>query len=740
VIRRSTPVLLLVLCTLWVHAASLFGNARLTAHHDNLDGAAPLRIEAARQWKSGHVPLWNPYKRAGMPLAADTTAAALYPGNAPFLFEAHAPAKAAQPAVPSRAPSAGDAPVFRTMDIVAAMHALFFLRAMALDAASSVLGALVYACSGTMGWFAAWYVQIQNSAAWLPFILLAVHRASTSWQHARYRVGFESGSSTFSRSRSPVGWIGAGAAGVALQWLAGFPETSVYTGVLAAGYATTLVDRDVRWRPIASVTAIYAAGLLLAAVQLVPALELASLSRRPAALSLEAFQSLPARASMVAGWLVPSWTPGLEFPPAAAAHFGVPAVLAALFAIVRREHGWVFFSVVLAIAFALSLGDATPLSAWLWHVPGIHAFRHPFKHLFELSFAMSVLAALGAAGFRADRHGSRGSLVLVVVAVVVSALSLGINQSALVHGNPASVDISGRMPEIATVLDKDWRVFTARHFFQKRDPAFLLGDYPTGFGIPAVHGAGPFLWSALADATGMVEEETSMRRGLLGPRDRTLALLSSRYVLQTMRGNEWFPAVDAATYRSLATAPGVHVMQRQDALPRVRLVAEARCADAAEVASSLERGEPDPARTALVDCSDGGETVDGPFVTDAASEGAATGRAAVRITAERAGHLELETNLPRGSAGFLVVSQSALPGWRAWANGSRVPIRRVHGLVQGLELPPGTTTVELDYLPRSFVAGATITLLTLAALLFAKFGHLVRRREMLTMDGEESRP
>ena len=84
--RHFLPIAVLTACVLAVHAPAMVRGQHLTAHHDNLDGAAPLRIEAARQWNSGHVPLWNPYKRVGMPLAADTTAGALYPGNLPFLW------------------------------------------------------------------------------------------------------------------------------------------------------------------------------------------------------------------------------------------------------------------------------------------------------------------------------------------------------------------------------------------------------------------------------------------------------------------------------------------------------------------------------------------------------------------------------------------------------------------------------------------------------------------------------
>src|SRR5688572_5957352 len=149
-------VSVLAACVLWVYSPGLTGAARLTAHHDNLDGAAPLRVEAARQWRNEGVPLWNPWKRAGMPLLADTTAGALYPGNAPFLF---ADAVSAD----------GDSAVFRALDRVATINAVLggvfmylFLRALGLAPLAGLFGGIVFACGGTMVWFAAWYIQIQS--------------------------------------------------------------------------------------------------------------------------------------------------------------------------------------------------------------------------------------------------------------------------------------------------------------------------------------------------------------------------------------------------------------------------------------------------------------------------------------------------------------------------------------------------------------------------------------------------
>jgi hypothetical protein len=705
--QELAAVLALVACISWVHAPTLTSSAHLTAHHDNLDGAAPLRLEAARQWKSGQLPLWNPYKRTGMPLLADTTAGAIYPGNFPFLFVKSPDGDTIKPADTQTAASTADSPVFRAMDEVAALHAVLaglfmylFLRVIALGAAASVLGAVVFACSGTMGWFAAWYIQIQNSVVWLPLILAAVHKVGTG-------------------CRYPAAWVSLGAAAVALQFFAGFPETSFYSALIAIGYALSLMRRDRRWQPPLAVASIYGAGLLLAAVQLFPALQLEALSRRPGTLSLEAFQSLPASASMVWSWMTASPPPGIEFPPLAAYHFGIAAVAAAAIGLVGTFRRSAFFVVVLAIGFVLSLGAATPVSGWFHALPGFGAFRHPFKHLFEVSFAMAALAALGADTLVRRRPSSRWPQAVVVVAIVVSSFSLRSNQAILIAANPAGVDTSGNRPDVLSRIEPGWRVLTPRRFFQKRDPDFLLGDYPSEFGVPAVHGAGPFLWGPLADATGMVEEETTFRRGFFDARDRTLALLSCRYVMQTSQDGKFLPVLDPATWSPVVETADARLVERKDALPRIRFVSAVRCSDTATIATTLSGGSVDPGDVALVDCSrerPSSEALPAPSSTT------------VRIANESPGHLELVTEVPTGGRAFVVVGQADYPGWQASIDGLATPIYRVHGLVQGVEVPGLTSRLHLSYMPLSFVIGAVTSAATAIVLLVASLVALVPRR------------
>jgi hypothetical protein len=451
------------------------------------------------------------------------------------------------------------------------------------------------------------------------------------------------------------------------------------------------------------------------------ALELEALSRRPGEISLEIFQSLPASASMVVGWAFPSTSSGMEFPPTAAYHFGAAAVLAVILGFSSLSRRSLFFGALLVVGFALSLGAATPVSGWAHQLPGLSAFRHPFKHLFEVSLAMSVLAALGAQRLIQWRRGARWPRVVVAAAVVACCLSLRVNQGSLVAGNPASVEIAGQRPGIIDQMEAGWRVLTPRQYFQKRDPDFLLGDYPSQFAVPALHGAGPYLWKELADATGMVEEETTFRHGLFDAADRTLALLSCRYLIQTRHDDKFYPSLDASAYRVVARSDETRLMERQDALARIRFVGDVRCSDSQTIATALHGGSVDPGEIALMDCSKGPRPP--TALTDVTSLKAA-------IVADRPGYLEIATKVPSDGHAFLVVSQADYPGWEARTDGAPVEIRRVHGLVQGIEVPGGTSRVELSYWPRSFRIGATtsaISILVLLAMALAS-ARCTRRR------------
>jgi len=62
--------------------------------------------------------------------------------------------------------------------------------------------------------------------------------------------------------------------------------------------------------------------------------------------------------------------------------------------------------------------------------------------------------------------------------------------------------------------------------------------------------------------------------------------------------------------------------------------------------------------------------------------------------------------------GVLVHSANYSEGWRAFVDGAPAPLWRVDGLVQGVRVSAGRHEVRLEYLPKAFVLGAAISLLS----------------------------
>jgi hypothetical protein len=103
----------------------------------------------------------------------------------------------------------------------------------------------------------------------------------------------------------------------------------------------------------------------------------------------------------------------------------------------------------------------------------------------------------------------------------------------------------------------------------------------------------------------------------------------------------------------------------------------------------------------------------------------------VAVQAYTPGAIRLQTTAARPA--LLVVAETLAPGWRATLDGQAVPIWRANYLSQGVVVPAGTHTVELDYLPDSVLIGAAIS----GSALFVGLGLMVitRRRRKGNVNG-----
>jgi hypothetical protein len=78
--------------------------------------------------------------------------------------------------------------------------------------------------------------------------------------------------------------------------------------------------------------------------------------------------------------------------------------------------------------------------------------------------------------------------------------------------------------------------------------------------------------------------------------------------------------------------------------------------------------------------------------------------------------------------GWIVASQSAWKGWRAYIDGRRVQTRYANHAFVGVFVPKGRHAVKLQYLPESFTRGRNISFTTLGALIVAAIVPSARRR------------
>jgi hypothetical protein len=87
---------------------------------------------------------------------------------------------------------------------------------------------------------------------------------------------------------------------------------------------------------------------------------------------------------------------------------------------------------------------------------------------------------------------------------------------------------------------------------------------------------------------------------------------------------------------------------------------------------------------------------------------------AARISRYQSQYVAIEAETP--APALLVLNDTNYPGWRAYLNGEPAAMLTVNFLFRGILLPPGKSTVEFRYQPRSFQIGGGISFAALAIL------------------------
>jgi hypothetical protein len=709
------------------------------------------------------LPLWDPNLCCGKPNLACIQSALLFPIN-----------RLLSPLDPFAA--SGWAAFLKLT--LAGWFTLLYLRLLGASHPAAFLAALVFSLSGFM---IVWLGHPQvNAAMWLPLLLYLVEE---SFRHPHGPAALRI-------------WIGF-AVVYAFMLLGGHPPTAIHLTIVTVLYFLFRLIASIqtaatpqspnglmehrRERPLLRaglLAAAIAAGLLLAAPQILPYLEYYRLSSTPAAsATLERWSSHLAPASLI-HFLLPNVlgnpSSGFEDLPDLLGrpepdNFNertgyvaiLPLVLAAC-AMTRRRCPWTRFYFFLAVGSLLVIFGVPPCRTLLRATPILHDVNQT-RLLLVVDFSLAVLAALGWDEIaRTARRRKALAVAAGFVALAAGALLwFWFLVAPKIHG-----------------LDSAHRAFLARQLAVLATGlilSFALAVSPPRWGrwLPTLVCLGwtacDLLWFAMGfnpsiprdlyyprtPAIDWLRKDDSLFRvfagGLtLGPNTAEV------FGLQDIRGSDYMTvrryeefitgrAGDFYFYRNVQTIPpsfpllNAKYILAATAIPlpprlfdlvysnEVFIYRYKECRDRAfpvfdyEVeqnpATLLRRvtaGGFDPTRVLLLE-----DPPDPPQGRAPLPPAETTTATSVRVTSYRPDEVRIEAAMPR--PGFLLLLDTYFPGWRASVNGQPARIQRADYNFRAVSLPAGRSAIVFAYRPESLRLGQFLCVATLLALAAAWF-------------------
>ncbi len=677
----------------------------------------PWRALTLSELAAGRLPLWNPYNGTGAPLLANYQSAIGYPPNVLLYL------------IPGPTPIGwlGMAHL-----LWAGIGMWLFLGSVGLTRFGRGVGALAFALNtAVVARFGT--VPMLDSAAWLPWLMLAADRMS--------------------RSIRPANLVyGALATGMLL--LAGHAQWAFYSLLLATLYLTF---RLITMRAVRNIwvgrfggwVALTAFGAALAAFQLLPTAELQRQSQR----SSGADESFALTYSYELPLLPTLFNPKFYGDPGdgsylingaafeSAAYIGCLPALAALVTLLRypvlRRRAQPppgtalipFFGIVLLVAFIFALGKNTPMYVLLFrYVPTFNLFQAPTRWLLWFVFGGAVLAAVGLSAWKADRGYRAGARLLGFGGGVVAILSLALRvatDAPLLNG-PLGLGVLFALAGLVLVAQPfPGRGGAAR--WQVIALLFIAGDLlwanalsnpttpPDFYNVPAAADPLRRTWRT------PVEIDRLMFNDFLRFKDyRTVSTEREAYArallpnMNILAGSDQFntfeplrPAGIEKFTQLLAEHPAPNLFAAAGitlsdaALPAPLAWSAPQAIGSADAFAAMSDPAWDPYKTVFI-ASESAPTFSG------------TQPCAVRVVARETQAWTVQADCP--ARAMLVLAQTYYPGWRASIDGNDAPIYRANGAFQAVALPAGAHTIRLDYAPVLPKIGAAISLAALAGL------------------------
>lgn len=354
-------------------------NAEVLFFGDTLLQRVPSMVFWKEQVLQLKLPLWNPYIFAGVPHLADLSTNTLSPFNLIYLIVGN-PFYALSLLVILSVSLAG-------------LGTFVFLRIYGCSYLASYFGGIVFAFSGTV-LAASNDINSLQGIIFMPWILAAgqvyVQSLESEKKHKKWhKVGLL------------VTFV------LLLQFVSGHPQYSYYSWLMLGTYLLVFIRKSLLEKALYFA---YPFGLFLgiSAIQLLPFLELSTLTFRPKQIEFSTANSLEILdvPQLLLGHFYGTWANGDSWGPGApletgrANSEGFVGVFVILFALIslksKKRKRTAYFLGVLIASFLLSLGSTTPLYSLVrTTLPLFEKFRSPIRILSVYSLSVAILASYG---------------------------------------------------------------------------------------------------------------------------------------------------------------------------------------------------------------------------------------------------------------------------------------------------------------------------------------------------------
>lgn len=735
--RRFLPVIFLFFCILLFFLPVFLGGTFISTgmmYSDLMSFNYPLKDFYRSLLLEGKLPFWTSLLGSGYPLFAEGQIGALYPPHL-FLF--------------SFLPTllAFNLNLFLHFLMAALFTFLFCRISLKLSVMASLLAGLVYSFSG-FNLTHLHQVNIIMVISYLPLLLLLIERLVTT--------------------RRAV-WVFCLALILALQILAGHIEMFYYTAV-ASGLFFLFLAFLFPERPfllgekkslLFSFALAFILGLGLSAVQLLPTWELTQLSSRSTGLDMEM--------SLGPAWPIEAlklfvnpkafdlYLPQPDFHPLNpdSQNFNVlygyvglvPLALGILGALGALGKGQkkrfvVIFTIFLAGAFVFALGSSTQLFTILWTVvPGLKFFREPVKILFLIEFCLAVLAALGLDRVRAIKgyQGLSGAIRGILMAGIIGFTFFDLYfNNALRIAPVVSAKDWFTPPPTAAFLEKELKKGSFRYLttgtgnldyslardyqIQKELQNLLPPNFNLLFKIPSYQE-----WVVLFLRRQQEFNQVGWGVDYLNKKITTPAKFKKALNLQNVKyllthlpiEDQDFVLVkqiplsrpinhlvflddQTGTKRISLPTQSIYIYENRKVLPRAFLVPRAKVTtDKRAGLQALFNQDFDPLKEVIVE----------EEINFRSQRLAASSQQKVNIIKD--GENEIELEVETDVSGFLVLSDTYYPGWKAFVDGQPVKTYQANYAFRAIAVGEGKHLVKFVFEPTHWRLGLAISGLAL---------------------------